>query len=141
VANNDFFEGANFSMPAVDSLNATLAQQAAQAAELSRAIDEHHAAEAEREEYEDERMEHMVDLIDATARATAELASFAGEQRQESERLRLLTKILSAAVIFDIVQGSFDAHNAWTAIGSAFIAAAVVIGLPAVGAAIAKKPQ
>jgi hypothetical protein len=141
VANNDFFKRMNFSMPAVDKLNATIREQQAVAADISRTIGENNAAEAERQEYEDERMERMIELIDATSRATAELASVAGDQRQENRRLRLLTKLLSAAVIFDIVQGSFDDHNAGTAIGAALIAVAAVVSLPAIGGAISKDKQ
>lgn len=68
-----------------------------------------------------------------TADSTKALADYAAEQHEENRRLRYLTNVLAFAVIYDVVNGSFDDHTWWTtaislAAGVAVLAGALLLG-------------
>ena len=74
-----------------------------------------------------------IEREELTARSTAAVAQFAAEQHEENRRLRYLTNLLAFAVIFDVVNGSFDNHRWWTtlislAAGAAGLGGALLLG-------------
>ena len=68
-----------------------------------------------------------------TAESTQALAIYAAEQHEENRRLRYLTNLLAFAVIFDVVNGTFDDHTWWTTLialgtGTAGLGGALLLG-------------
>jgi len=80
-----------------------------------------------------EQRRQKVERERTTAESTEALANYAAEQHEENRRLRYLTNVLAFAVIYDVVNGSFDDHTWWTtaislAAGVAVLGGALLLG-------------
>lgn len=100
--------------------------QAEQHRKLMASIDEANAVKAAQRAEQRERER-------TTADSTQALAVYAAEQHEENRRLRYLTNLLAFAVIFDVVNGTFDDHKWWTTLvalgaGAAGLGGALLLG-------------
>ena len=75
-----------------------------------------------------ERQRQKAERERTTAESTEALAVYAAEQHEENRRLRYLTNLLAFAVIYDVVNGTFDDHKWWTTLISLAAGAAGLIG-------------
>lgn len=81
---------------------------------VAQAREKTRAEQQERERQRVNREEAMVELLAATSSATSALVTNAVSQERRLESQAILTGVLSFAVVFDVVNGSFDDHTWWT---------------------------
>ena len=60
--------------------------------------------------------------------STSDTARILAEQAEENRRLRYLTNLLAFAVIYDVVNGTFDDHTWWTTLVSAGAGVLALVG-------------
>lgn len=115
--------------PAMQSMRSFQERPAERQREFQRSMDSIQEANERKQIAEGERIERE----QVTADATVAVAAWAQEQSEENRRLRYLTNVLAFAVIYDVVNGSFDDHTWWTTLISATAGAAVFGGSVALG--------
>jgi hypothetical protein len=87
------------------------------------------AREREKVERQRKRDEHdalMIQLLAATSESTGALATNAADQERRINAQAGLTNLLAFAVVYDVVNGSFDDHTWLTTSFSAVVALVVV---------------
>jgi negative regulator of genetic competence, sporulation and motility len=120
-------------MTGADDLTRSIRRQAAFASQIQKDAErQSRDMEAALASIQDAKRQE-IEREKTVATSTKAMADLAAEQHEENRRLRYLTTLLGFAVIYDVVNGSFDDHTWWTtliSVGAAVggLTAALLLG-------------